>query len=328
MNTLLQINHLQICYPLGQGRLLAVDDVSFSLPQGAAIGLAGESGCGKSSLGLAIPGLLPRQAQICGGQLLWQQEGKSQDLLRLTPKALQQLRGREIGMIFQDPLSSLDPVWTIGGQLGETIAALAGEKLSPQQLEQQSLHLLEQVGFDDPQRILACYPHQLSGGQRQRALIGLALAGSPRLLIADEPTTALDAVLRQQLLQLLSQLRQKLQMSLLLISHDLSLLAAHTSQILVMYCGKIVEQGPTAQVFAAPAHPYTQALLASRPQKGGGLPTALPGQAPLPLQLPQRCYFYPRCPRRQPCCQNGYPPEQALSAEHRVCCYFGQRSQL
>ncbi|MEG1538077.1 MAG: ABC transporter ATP-binding protein, partial [Clostridiales bacterium] len=294
---LLSIHELQICYPSDNGLIKAVNKVSFVIPTGITVGLVGESGSGKSTLGQAIPGLLPPGGKISGGALNFTTPQGQVDLAALPPEKLHHYRGGDIAMIFQDALSCLDPVLSIGAQLQETVAALQ-PKRDRKSRRQRCLQLLQQVGFPFPAPILKMYPHQLSGGMRQRVLIALALAGNPRLLIADEPTTALDVTTQKQILTLLAFLQKELNLSILLISHDLAVISSLAKQVTVLYAGKIVEQGPVRAVFTQPAHPYTKALLQARPKPGAGLPQALPGQAPEPLNLPDRCYFYPRCPHQ------------------------------
>jgi oligopeptide/dipeptide ABC transporter ATP-binding protein len=282
------------------GPTRAVDGVSFDLDRGAALGVVGESGSGKSTLALAIMGLIEPPGRIARGQIHF----AGSDLLTLTPERLRRLRGRSLAMIFQEPLSALNPVFPVGEQVAEVLRRHLG--IDRAAARRRVVELFERVGLPAPERQPTAYPHALSGGMRQRVCIAMALAGQPQLLIADEPTTALDAAVQLQLLELLDRLRRELELSLLLISHDLELVARICQQVAVLYAGQVVEQGPTDRVLVEPRHPYTAALLRALPDPGR------PRQ-PLPaLGSPGRdprdepgCRFAGRCSRLQPGCREG-----------------------
>lgn len=294
---LLEIQNLSVRYNLREGgSVRAVRDVSLSVYPGETLGLAGESGCGKSTLAMAVPRLLPEPpAEYAGGRILF--EGK--DLLALSSEGMRGLRGAGIGVVFQDPFSALNPVLTVGEQIRETFAA-HGRPASESAVED----LLGRVRLADAVRVARSYPHQLSGGQRQRAVIAIAIALSPRLLIADEPTTALDATLQGGILDLLDSLKKEMGLGILLVSHNIGLLSERADRLAVMYAGEIVEAGPTRPLLRTPQHPYTKGLLASLPRlsaEPGPLPT-LPGQPPDLRMPPSECAFRARCPRAIPAC--------------------------
>jgi peptide/nickel transport system ATP-binding protein len=289
---LLSVRDLHVTYGSRAGRIPAVRGVDLDLAVGETLGLAGESGCGKSSLAGALLRLLPRDAQVSGQVLL-----DGEDVLTMRPGRLRAVRWTDMAIVFQGALHTLNPVQRVGRQIGEAIrlhsSGARGSTVSTRVGE-----LLELVGL--PARRAQDYPHQLSGGQRQRVLIGLALACEPRLLIADEPTTALDVMVQAQVLRLLDDLQQRLGLAVIFITHDLSTLAAVCRRIAVMYAGRIVEEGPSREVFEAPAHPYTRALAAAFPVIGDPAfrmnPSGLPGDPPDPRELPSGCPFHPRCP--------------------------------
>jgi peptide/nickel transport system ATP-binding protein len=282
----------------------AVDGVSFSVDHGEVVGLVGESGCGKSVTSLAIMGLLPRRGVRVAGRAQFD----GQDLLALSSSALRDIRGRDIAMIFQDPLSSLNPVVPIGVQVAEVLTRHRG--LARAQARRESAHLLDRVGIPDPQRRLRDYPHQLSGGMRQRALIAMAVACQPRLLIADEPTTALDVTIQAQILELLKELVRESGTALIMITHDLGVVAGMCDTVNVLYAGRVVETAGRRPLFADPHHPYTVGLLRSIPRLDGarGEPLQpIPGSVRDMLPWPQGCAFAPRCDRRIDACV-GEPP--------------------
>jgi len=297
---LLRVRDLHVTYGVRAGAIPAVRGVDFDLAVGETLGLAGESGCGKSSLAGALLRLLPRGAQVTGSVLL-----DGEDVLAMRPGRLRAVRWTELAIVFQGALHTLNPVQRIGRQMGEAIRlhspAVRGAQVSARVGE-----LLELVGL--PARRAQDYPHQLSGGQRQRVLIGLALACEPRLLIADEPTTALDVMVQAQVLRLLEDLQQRLGLAVVFITHDLSTLATVCKRIAVMYAGRIVEEGPSHEVFEAPAHPYTRALAAAFPVIGDPAfrmaPSGLPGDPPDPRELPSGCPFRPRCPAAVAVCSS------------------------
>ena len=305
---LLDIRDLQTSFSSGGRQLKAVDGVSFSLDAGETVALVGESGCGKSVTALSILGLVPNPpGQITGGQILF--EGT--DLVRLAPEEMRALRGNRIGMIFQEPMTSLNPVFTVGNQITEAIRA--HRNVSGKQAADRAAELLELVGLPEPRRLLEQYPHRLSGGMRQRVMIAMALSCEPRLLIADEPTTALDVTTQAQILELLHSLQQRMGMALLMITHDLAVVAQTSRRVVVMYAGRKVEQAPVEDLFESPLHPYTRGLLASLPNPeretgANGKPARLveiPGTVPSLRERLAGCAFAPRCGDATDACRSG-----------------------
>lgn len=299
--TLLSVQNLRVDYFRSGKPIPAVRNVTFSLAPGESLGIAGESGSGKSTLALSLLRLLPESARITASQLAF--EGK--EVLSLGPRQLRSLRGGSVGIVFQDPFSALNPVLTIGEQVEEVLELHAGRRDRARVAS-----LFGQVRLPDPAGLYGAYPHQLSGGQRQRVCLAMAMAGSPKLLIADEPTTALDVTVQREILNLLDDLKKDLKMAVLLVTHNVGLLFERTDRLAVMYAGEIVEMGPTSEVLGSPAHPYTQGLLKSLPRlsrREGRLP-ALPGQPPDPQHLPGGCPFHPRCPVAFEPCSSEDPP--------------------
>jgi oligopeptide transport system ATP-binding protein len=288
----LAVNGLTTVYGTARGIIVAVRDVSFEVRAGEALGVVGESGCGKTAMALSLVGLLPRNGRITAGEISL----GGLDLATADRKTLQHVRGRRIAMVFQDSMTSLDPVMTIGKQVAE--AMIAQLKLTAAQARERVVDLLEEVGVPEPRRRLGQYPHQLSGGLRQRVAIAVAIATNPEILIADEPTTALDVTIQAQILDLLERERERHHMGLILITHDLGVVGSVTDQILVMYAGRVVESGATAAVFANPRHPYTLGLLESVPRVDGPLTSrlrAIPGTPPTEYGDVAGCPFAPRC---------------------------------
>ncbi|MEP6590051.1 MAG: ABC transporter ATP-binding protein [Gemmatimonadota bacterium] len=319
MTTLLEVDHLQIAFPRRDGAaIVPVDDVSFHVAEGELVALVGESGCGKTLTGLAIPRLLPANATL-GKRTRIRFAGS--DLAGASEPELRAVRGRRIAMVFQDPMSSLNPVMRIGAQISEAITAHA--KIGASQARARAVALLTEVGIADPATRVDAYPHQLSGGMRQRVMLAIALAGEPDLLIADEPTTALDVTVQAQMLELLDALRRARGMAVLLITHDLGIVAGRADRVLVMYAGRVVESAPTAALFAAPAHPYTRGLFASIPrlEATAARLTPIPGTVPPPDQWPSGCRFHPRCPLAIAKCSTAQPPLEALTPGHDVACW-------
>jgi peptide/nickel transport system ATP-binding protein len=304
---LLSVDGLAVSFRTDEGTVRALDGVSFVVPKGKTVGLVGESGSGKSVTSLAIMGLLPRPPAVLeAGSIRF----AGRELTQLRDGQLRQIRGRHIGMIFQEPMTSLNPVFTVGFQLIEAVTA--HRKFSRADARARAIALLERVGIPAAKDRIDAYPHQLSGGMRQRVMIAIALAGEPELLIADEPTTALDVTIQAQILELLADLQRDLGMSVLLITHDLGVVAEHVHEVVVMYAGKIVERAPTTQLLMAPLHPYTRGLLESVPSYAGNrtasrLPT-IPGTVPDLAKLPPGCRFAERCPRVQDDCRAAQPP--------------------
>ncbi len=301
---MLSVQDLKVYFFSDERVARAVDGVSYEIRKGETVCLVGESGCGKTVSALAILRILPMPpGRIVGGSILF----KSQNLLDLNEEGMQKVRGKQIAMIFQEPMTSLNPVFTIGDQIGEAIAI--HEKLGDEELKRRCLQLLRDVGIPSSEERLNDYPHQLSGGQRQRVMIAMALACNPDLVIADEPTTALDVTIQAQILGLFRELKKVRNMSLLYITHDLGVVSKIADRVYVMYAGVIAEQGDTGDIFREPKHPYTQGLLASLPSraKRGKALHSIPGTVPNPAYKPTGCPFHPRCPHAIDPCRSLYP---------------------
>jgi peptide/nickel transport system ATP-binding protein len=314
---LLQVKHLATHFQLPQGILKAVDGVSFSLAEGETLAIVGESGCGKSVTAYSIMRLVAPPGRIVGGEVMF----AGRDLLRLPVEEMRLMRGNSISMIFQEPMTSLNPVLTIGAQIMEGIRLHRG--LSKTDARDESIDLLNQVGIPAPATRLGDYPHQLSGGMRQRVMIAMSLACRPRILIADEPTTALDVTIQAQILELIDRLKRNHGMALLLITHDLGIVAERAAMTAIMYAGRIVEYAPTADLFANPLHPYTEGLLASLPQNaepGQPLKT-IPGSVPDMLGELPGCGFCDRCPVRRVECRQERPDMKEARPGHLVRCW-------
>jgi peptide/nickel transport system ATP-binding protein len=312
---LVTLRGLTVDFDTGKRIVRALHGIDLEVRRGEAVGLVGESGCGKSVTWLAALGLLGGRASTGGEVLL---DGRN--LVGAPVEVLEHVRGRRIAMIFQDPSSSLNPVHRIGRQVGEALRLHRGLEGAAGAAE--ARRLLDRVGIADAQRRLGDYPHELSGGMNQRVMIAMALAGQPDLLIADEPTTALDATIQAQILELLAEIRRETGMALVLISHDLGVVAENTDRVCVMYAGRIVEDAPIDTVFEAPAHPYTRGLLAALPELEGERRALVPiaGVVPEPANLPPGCSFAPRCDRRVAACESASPAVLALAVDHRVAC--------
>ena len=312
-DAVLQVEHLSVAIDTPRGVFLPVEDVSFQVRAGETLAIVGESGSGKSMTALALMGLLPGAARVTAGAAWF--GGK--DLLRADEPALRALRGGPMAMVFQDPMSSLNPVHRVGDQVMEAILAHRPMKAATARAEAESL--FRRVGIADPERRLRAYPHEMSGGMRQRVMIAMAIANEPRLLIADEPTTALDVTVQAQILDLLAALRRETGMGLVFITHSLGVVAEIADQVVVMYAGQVVEQGSVAEVFAAPLHPYTRALLSAVPE-GEAPPRGIPGVVPQPFAMPAGCRFAPRCPAALPACGASMPTLDAAGATRQVRC--------
>jgi len=309
------------------GVIKAVDGVSFQVFPGETFGLVGESGCGKSVTALSLLKLLPTPpAVLAGGEVIYRPEKKQpgKDLWQLPHGDLIKLRGREISLIFQEPMTSLNPVMKIGRQIGEALRIHSPEKALPaKELRRQVLEMLARVGIHQPERAYEAYPHELSGGMRQRAMIAMALICRPKLVIADEPTTALDVTIQAQILELLKELQVSYNLSLLLITHNLGIIAETAHRVAVMYMGRIVELAPVKELFHNPLHPYTLGLLASIPRLDREEELkAIPGMIPDPLRLPAGCHFAPRCPRVMEVCHKEYPVSREAAPGHTVACWL------
>ena len=320
MSHLLEVKNLQTHFPTRGGLVKAVNGVSFHLDAGELLGLVGESGCGKSITALSIMRLIAPPGKIVGGELTF--DGKN--LLKLSDAEMRQIRGDDIAMIFQDPMTSLNPVFTVGEQIAEALRL--HRRLSRKEARAAAIEAMREVSIPDPARRVDDYPHQLSGGMRQRVMIAMALACDPKLLIADEPTTALDVTIQAQILELLAELRQHRELAVLLITHDLGVVAEVADRVAVMYTGRIVEESSVEELFARPKHPYTEGLLRSVPKltaadvvKKERLET-IEGTVPSPTDLPPGCHFAPRCPHRMPRCTEEDIPLYELDGGVRVRC--------
>ncbi|MCC6468914.1 MAG: ABC transporter ATP-binding protein [Alphaproteobacteria bacterium] len=314
---LLEVRDLRTYFVGEDGTSRAVDGVGFALPRGRTLCLVGESGCGKSVTALTIMGLVPQPpGKIASGEIVF--DGR--DLLKLDREAMNDLRGNRVAMIFQEPMTSLNPAFTIGDQIAEVI--LRHRKIGPREARERAIEMLRRVRIPAPEQRIDEYPHKLSGGMRQRAMIAMALALDPQLLIADEPTTALDVTIQAQILELLRELRAEFGMSLLLITHDLGVVAEVADEVAVMYAGRIVERADAATLFRRPGHPYTIGLLASIPKltvEQDELPV-VEGAVPNPLALPAGCRFHPRCPFADEECRRTDPALAAIAPGHEVAC--------
>ena len=315
---LLAVRHLAVGFAAGDGVLRAVDDVSFEVRRGRTLGIVGESGCGKSVTAFSIMRLLPQpQGRILGGQILF--EGR--DLAQASRDEMHRIRGGRIGMVFQEPLSALNPVHTIGRQLAEVF--LLHQPLNRREALDRSVEMLRKVGIPSPEVRVGEYPHQLSGGMRQRVVIAMALACHPSLLIADEPTTALDVTIQAQVLELIKGLQHELGMAVMLITHDLGVIAETSDEVVVMYAGRVAERAPVGELFARPLHPYTRGLLASIPRLETPRKTKLAvveGAVPGLRELPPGCRFQNRCPYALPRCAEAPPPLEPAGPGHGVAC--------
>ena len=312
---LLDVHNLSVDLPTAAGWIRPVNEVSFQLAPAQSLGLVGESGSGKTMLALALMGLLPPGARVAGTAVLERAGTNESNLTQLNEKAWRSVRGREIAMVFQEPMTSLNPVMRIGAQIEEAIQAHE-TGLPSTQLRSRVLEALRHASVPEPETRAEQFPHQLSGGLRQCAMIAVALAARPRLLIADEPTTALDVTVQKQILELLDSLRRDLELGLLFITHDLGVVAQVADRVAVMYAGRIVEEGPVVEVLRAPRHPYTQGLLAASPSLEKRKLTPIPGTVPQLTALPPGCAFEPRCGLRRPECAAAVPELRSASADH------------
>jgi oligopeptide transport system ATP-binding protein len=314
MQKILSVENLKVVFHTYAGTVQAVNDVSFTLDKGEIIGIVGESGCGKSVTSSAIMGLIPSPpGEIAGGRIIFDGE----DLVTLDEKALQSIRGNQISMIFQDPIVSLNPVLTVGLQIAESF--MLHQKLSKKLALEKAVELLKLVGIPEPETRIHQYPHQMSGGMRQRVMIAMALALNPRILIADEPTTALDVTVQAQIMELIKKLNNELSTAVILITHDLGVVAGMCQRVLVMYAGKIVESAPARELYSNPQHPYTWGLLQSvpRPDEKKAKLASIPGQPPDLLNPPTGCAFMPRCQFAMEICKQ--PPKEVNVSEGHVC---------
>jgi peptide/nickel transport system ATP-binding protein len=306
------------------GTVKAVDGVSFSVPKCSTVGVVGESGCGKSVTSLSLMQLLQRpQGQTVGGEIRFNLgDGSAYNIVNTPTAKMQEIRGNKISMIFQEPMTSLNPVFRIGQQVDE-VTMLHNPEMSKEEVKERTLKMLELVGIANKEGVYSMYPHELSGGMRQRIMIAIALACSPTLIIADEPTTALDVTIQAQILDLLQNLKDKLNSSIMLITHDLGVVAGMADYVVVMYAGRVVEKGTAEEIFHHPCHPYTIGLMKSKPVVGKKVDALynIPGSVPNPVNMPNYCYFRDRCEMRCEHCDGKYPPEIKLSETHYVSCY-------
>ncbi len=324
MDALLSVENLVTVLDTDRGTARAVDGVSFRIGRGETLGLVGESGCGKTMTALSIMRLLPeRIGRVESGSIVF--EGR--DLLRLPEKEMRAVRGNKISIVFQEPLTSLNPVFTCGEQVREAIAL--HKKLSRAASKERAIEMLRLVRIPEPEKRYHAYPHQMSGGMRQRVMIAMALSCEPPLVIADEPTSALDVSVQGQIIELLRELRERLRMAVLLITHDLAVVAEMADRVVVMYAGAVFEEAPVGDLFARPSHPYTEGLIGSlaRPDRRGGRLAAIPGNVPDPMRLPPGCRFSDRCARRFERCTLSEPPLFAVSAEHRARCWLRETGE-
>jgi peptide/nickel transport system ATP-binding protein len=321
VSDLLALEHVDVGFATEDGRVSAVSDVSLSVSEGEIFGLVGESGCGKTTLAMALMGLLPTTARVAGSVRF-----QGLELLGLRPEELRKLRGDRISMIFQDPMTSLDPTFPVGEQVAETITA--HRDVNDARAKERALELLGDVGIPEPERRFGDAPHRLSGGMRQRVVIATALANEPALVLADEPTTALDVTIQAQVLDLLRDLRTRLQTTIVLITHDLGVVAQICDRVGVMYAGQLVEVAPVSEIFRSPRHPYTQALLAALPtqQQVPGSLRVIPGRVPNLADPPPGCRFSTRCPYVMDVCAT-VPPLAHETDEHLIACWLSEATK-
>ena len=323
-NNTVEFEDLHTYFYTDAGTVKSVDSVTFDVPMGKTVGVVGESGCGKSVTSLSLMQLLQRpQGQVVKGSIRLNTGDKVYEITKTPEQTMQHLRGNFMSMIFQEPMTSLNPVFKIGDQVDEVTLFHKNEYKTKEEIKNRTIELLEMVGIANSTGVYDMYPHELSGGMRQRVMIAMALACSPRLIIADEPTTALDVTIQAQILDLLQGLKDKINSSIMLITHDLGVIAEMADYVVVMYSGRVVEAGTAKEIFSNPAHPYTIGLMASKPVVGKEVDKlySIPGKVPNPINMPNYCYFRDRCDRRMECCNGAYPKEIWLSPTHRVSCY-------
>lgn len=333
-NNVVEIDNLHTCFFTDNGTVNSVNGVSFNIPKNKVVGVVGESGCGKSVTSLSIMQLIQSpQGQIVDGsirfsldELGFDSEGNkiAYDIAKMPMTQMYKIRGKDITMIFQEPMTSLNPVFTIGYQLDEVMFT-HNQEMSKEEVKNHTIEMLEQVGISMPERVYASYPHELSGGMRQRVMIAMALSGNPKLIIADEPTTALDVTIQAQILELLKDIQKRTQCSIMLITHDLGVIAEMADEVVVMYAGKVIEKGTVRDIFNNPKHPYTIGLQKSKPMINTDVNEPLysiPGQVPNPINMPNTCFFKGRCDKCIAKCSGLYPCETKVSDTHYVSCYL------
>lgn len=333
-NNIIEIDGLKTCFFTDTGTVKSVNGVSFDIGKNKIVGVVGESGCGKSVTSLSIMQLVQSpQGQITDGQIRfnadnlgYSENGKKlgYDIAKMPYAAMYNIRGKDITMIFQEPMTSLNPVFTVGYQLDE-VTFLHDPKATKESAREHSIEMLKKVGISIPEHVYKCYPHELSGGMRQRVMIAMAISSKPKLIIADEPTTALDVTIQAQILELLRDLQKQEGCSIMLITHDLGVIAEMADEVVVMYAGKVIEKGTVRDIFFNPMHPYTVGLQKSKPLLDSDADKPLysiPGQVPNPINLPNSCYFKNRCNRCTAACKGEYPPTVKVSDTHSVACYL------
>ena len=323
-NNAVEFDNLHTYFFTDTGVVKSVDGVTFSVPIGKTVGVVGESGCGKSVTSLSLMQLLQRpQGQVVEGEIRLNLGSKAYDVTKAPDSVMQHLRGNYISMIFQEPMTALNPVFRIGDQVDEVLALHNEKGHDEAQIKARTIELLEMVGIANSEGVYKMFPHELSGGMRQRVMIAMALACSPKLIIADEPTTALDVTIQAQILDLLRNLKDQINSSIMFITHDLGVIAEMADYVVVIYAGRIVEQGTAEEIFAHPAHPYTIGLMASKPVVGRQVEKlySIPGKVPNPINMPNYCYFKDRCEMCVNGCEGDYPCEVSISPTHKVSCY-------
>ena len=338
-NNIIEIDNLKTCFFTDNGTVMSVNGVSFSIPKNKIVGVVGESGCGKSVTSLSIMQLVQSpKGQIVDGQIKFNYEElgyyedgtkKAYDITKMPLKEIHKIRGKDITMIFQEPMTSLNPVFTIGYQLDE-VSFIHNKEITKEEAKKHSIDMLNKVGISMPEHVYDSYPHELSGGMRQRVMIAMALAGNPKLIIADEPTTALDVTIQAQILELLKDLQKEQGCSIMLITHDLGVIAEMADEVVVMYAGRVIEKGTSKEIFHNPLHPYTIGLQKSKPliTSNSNEPLySIPGQVPSLINLPNSCYFKNRCNKCIAKCTGEYPKLIKVSDSHYVACYLYEQKE-
>ncbi len=322
-NNVVEFDNLHTYFFTDIGTVKAVDGVTFEIPKGASVGVVGESGCGKSVTALSLMQLVQRpQGQIVEGAIRFDSGEKVYNIAKTPTEVMETIRGAKISMIFQEPMTSLNPVFRSGDQIDEVVT-LHNPEMTKDEVKDLTLEMIDLVGIANAAGVYEMYPHELSGGMRQRIMIAMALACNPKLIIADEPTTALDVTIQAQILDLLRNLKDKINSSIMLITHDLGVIAEMADYVVVMYAGRIVEKGTAEEVFHNPLHPYTVGLMQSKPVINREVERlyTIPGSVPNPINMPDYCYFKDRCPRRMDVCNGAYPREEYVTPTHMVTCY-------
>lgn len=328
-DNILEIDNLRVYFHTDEGIVKAVDGVSLDIPRNKTIGVVGESGCGKSVTSMTIMRLLQEPpAKIEEGEIRLNLGERTVDIAKMNKDSMRKIRGKEVAMIFQEPMTSLNPVFTIGEQLMEGIV-LHRPDISNADLKNKVIELLKTVGISRPEEIVKSYPHELSGGMKQRIVIAMALSCEPKLIIADEPTTALDVTIQAQVLELMRELKERIKTSILLITHDLGVVAEMADIVVVMYAGRIVEQGTVYEIFENPLHPYTRGLMKARPSAAGKADRlfSIAGSVPSPVGLPKYCYFRNRCDSSEELCEGDYPELISVTPTHKVSCYVAHKEK-